>query len=54
METPFPNANGVASLSPGLAEARGLPWVHRPSAPSNRKAVVANLIFRDASITPDR
>jgi hypothetical protein len=35
-----PNANGVASLSPGLAEERGLPWVHVPQPP-NRIAVVA-------------
>jgi hypothetical protein len=35
-----PNANGVASPSPGLAEERGLPWVDVPATP-NRNAVVA-------------
>jgi hypothetical protein len=35
-----PNANGVASFSPGLAEERGLPWVN-VQQPPNRNAVVA-------------
>jgi hypothetical protein len=44
------NATGVETPSPGLAEERGLPWVHVPPPP-NRIAVVATTLGRSGSET---